>query len=85
MNQNKKFWEELIAYFPLIRQGQHRNRRIQQFFRCRAAKSLASCYLATIGGYIDRTTRSPFIKHGTHKITSPTILLLLRVFVDAGT
>jgi hypothetical protein len=24
MSQNKKFWEELIAYFPLIRHGQHR-------------------------------------------------------------
>jgi hypothetical protein len=31
---NKKFWEELIAYFPLIRHGLHRKRRIQQFFYC---------------------------------------------------
>jgi hypothetical protein len=28
---NKKFWEELIAYFPLIHQP-HRKRRVQQFF-----------------------------------------------------
>jgi hypothetical protein len=24
--KNKKFWEELIAYFPLIRHGPHRKR-----------------------------------------------------------
>jgi hypothetical protein len=24
---NKKFWEELIAYFPLIRHGPHRKRK----------------------------------------------------------
>jgi hypothetical protein len=24
---NKKFWEELIAYFPLIRHGLHRKRQ----------------------------------------------------------
>jgi hypothetical protein len=28
---NKKFWGELISYFPLIRHGLHRKRRIQQF------------------------------------------------------
>lgn len=27
-----KFWEELIAYFPLIRRGSHEKRRVQQFF-----------------------------------------------------
>jgi hypothetical protein len=38
---NKKFWEELIAYFPLIRHGSHRKWRVQQFLyscvwiRCR--------------------------------------------------
>jgi hypothetical protein len=31
---NKKFWEELVAYFPLIRHEQHRKRRVQQFFYC---------------------------------------------------
>jgi hypothetical protein len=31
---NKKFWEELTAYFPLIRHGPHRKRRLQQFFYC---------------------------------------------------
>jgi hypothetical protein len=24
INTNKKFWEDLIAYFPLIRHGPHR-------------------------------------------------------------
>jgi hypothetical protein len=31
---NKKFWEELIAYFPLIRHESHRKRRLEQFFCC---------------------------------------------------
>jgi hypothetical protein len=30
----KKFWEELIAYFVLIRHGPHRNRSVQQFYCC---------------------------------------------------
>jgi hypothetical protein len=30
----KKFWEELIAYFPLMWHGQQRNQRVQQFFYC---------------------------------------------------
>jgi hypothetical protein len=29
--KNKKFWEELIAYFPMIRYGSHSKRRLQQF------------------------------------------------------
>jgi hypothetical protein len=29
-----KFWEELITYFPLIRHGQQRKRRAQQFYYC---------------------------------------------------
>jgi hypothetical protein len=28
---NKKFWEELVAYFPLIRPEPQRKRRVQQF------------------------------------------------------
>jgi hypothetical protein len=31
---NKKFWEEIIAYFPFIRHGPHTKRRVQQFFYC---------------------------------------------------
>jgi hypothetical protein len=40
--KHEKFWEELIAYFPSIRHGPHRKRRVQQFFcfcmciRCRS-------------------------------------------------
>jgi hypothetical protein len=48
-NNYKKFWEELIAYFPLIRHGPHRKRRLQQFFVA-AGKSLPSRCLATKGG-----------------------------------
>jgi hypothetical protein len=32
---NKKLWEQLIAYCPLIRHAWLRNRRVQQFFPCR--------------------------------------------------
>jgi hypothetical protein len=27
-SDNKKFWEELIAYIPLIRRGPHRKQKI---------------------------------------------------------
>jgi hypothetical protein len=30
--RNNKFWEELIAYFSLIRHGPHRKRRVQKLF-----------------------------------------------------
>jgi hypothetical protein len=33
-NINKKFWDELIAYFPLIRHGPHRKQCAQQFLYC---------------------------------------------------
>jgi hypothetical protein len=33
LKENKKFWEELIAY-SLIRHGPHSKRRVQQFFYC---------------------------------------------------
>jgi hypothetical protein len=68
-HNDKKFREELIVYFPLLRDGQPRKRRLQQFFVA-AGMSLANCYLATIG-YTDRPTNA--------------ILLLLRVFIAAGT
>jgi hypothetical protein len=29
---NKKLWEELVTYFPMIRHGRHRKRLVQQFF-----------------------------------------------------
>jgi hypothetical protein len=31
---NKKFWKELLAYFPLIRQGMHTKLLKLQFFYC---------------------------------------------------
>jgi hypothetical protein len=46
---NKKFWEELIAQFPLIQHGSHRNGRVQQFFFSEG-KCLSSRCLATIRG-----------------------------------
>jgi hypothetical protein len=69
---NKKFWTELITYFPLIRHGPHWKRGLQFFVA--AGTSLPSCYLVTIGGYTDRPTD-----------TRPQIFPFLRVFVAAGT
>jgi hypothetical protein len=31
---NRKFWEELIVYFPSIPHGSHTKRRVQPFFYC---------------------------------------------------
>jgi hypothetical protein len=64
--KNKKFREELIAYFPLIRHGPHRKRHLQQFLVA-AGTCLSSRCLATIGGYTDRLTGSPLIRHGPHR------------------
>jgi hypothetical protein len=58
ISYNKMFWVELIANFPLTRQGPHRKRRLQQFFPV-AGTSLLSCSVATIRGYTD----SPSIGH----------------------
>jgi hypothetical protein len=49
---SKKFWEELISYFPLIRYGPHRKRHQQ--FLVAAGTYLPSPCLATIEGYTDR-------------------------------
>jgi hypothetical protein len=50
LKKDKKFWEELIAYFPLIWHGPHRKRS-----HCLAMIRglLPSRCLATIGGYTD--------------------------------
>jgi hypothetical protein len=69
---SKKFWEELIAYFPFIRHGSNRKRLLHQFF-ITTGRSLPSCYIASIRGYTD-----------THRHTRPTVLLLLHEFVAAG-
>jgi hypothetical protein len=51
INNNKKFWEELIAHVPLILHGPLRKRRLQQFFVA-AGTSLVS----NDKGYIERLT-----------------------------
>jgi hypothetical protein len=62
-NWNKNFWEEIIAYFPFIRHGPHKERRVQQFFyccvciSCRGNVFLRSRCLATIGGIHIQTHR----------------------------
>jgi hypothetical protein len=53
---NKKFWDELLAYFPLTRHGWLKKRRVQKLFycclciRCRGNVLPSRC-LATIVGY----------------------------------
>jgi hypothetical protein len=82
---NKKLWEELISYFPLKRHEPHRKWCLQQFFVA-AGTSLQSCYEARIGDINRQTHTLSFDKTRiTEKITCPTILLLLRVFVAVGT
>jgi hypothetical protein len=49
----RKFWEEIIAYFPLIPYRPHRKRRLQKFFFA-AGTSLPNCFLLTVRGYTDR-------------------------------
>jgi hypothetical protein len=63
---NKKFWEELIACFPLIRHRPHKRRHLQQFFVA-AGTCLLSRSLVTIGGYTDRPTDPPLIRHGQYR------------------
>jgi hypothetical protein len=70
---SKKILEELTFYFPLIRHGPYRKRRLQKFFIA-SGTSFRSCYLATIRGYTDRPTDTP-----------ATIPVLLTVFFAAGT
>jgi hypothetical protein len=47
---NKKFWKELAAYFPLIWYEQHRKRNLQQFVA--VGTFLPNSHLTTIGRYI---------------------------------
>jgi hypothetical protein len=55
-----KSWEELIAYFHLVRHEPHRKRRFQQLFVA-AGTSLPSCYLATIGDTETHESNNTFI------------------------
>jgi hypothetical protein len=60
-NLNKLFWEELIAYFPLIRHVPYRKRLVQQLFYCYivfvvVVTFLPSSCLTTIVGHTYRHT-----------------------------
>jgi hypothetical protein len=48
---NKKFWEELITYFPLIHDYTENDSSSNS--RGAAGTSLPSCHLAMIGGHTD--------------------------------
>jgi hypothetical protein len=64
----------MLAYFPTIRHAPHRKRRLQQFFLCRG--NVFTELLPSNDRGIHRQT---------HRHSRPTILLLFRVFVAAGT
>jgi hypothetical protein len=46
---NKKFWEELIAYFPLIRHGLHRKRN--KYVNTHRQQSDLIIYTRSCGGF----------------------------------
>jgi hypothetical protein len=58
LTKNKKLWEVLLVYFPLIRHNSQRQ-HLKQFF-VTAGTSLPSCYLAMIGGYTDKRAQQYF-------------------------
>jgi hypothetical protein len=61
-----KFWKEPIACFSLTRHWPLRKQRFQQF-SVTTRTSVLNCCLATIGGYTDRDTDFPLIRHGPHR------------------
>jgi hypothetical protein len=62
---NNRIWEELIACFPLLRQGPYRKRCLQQFFA--AGTCLPSRWLAAIEGYTGRPTDPPLLRHAPYR------------------
>jgi hypothetical protein len=56
---DQSFWEELIAYFPLIRHEPHRKRHLQHFF-VTVENILQTCYLASTEGYTDTPAQQFF-------------------------
>jgi hypothetical protein len=75
----KKFWEEVIAYYPLIH-GSHRKQ-----FLVIAGKCLPSRCLATVWGYAGRLIWT-FLWYDTDRLENMlATILLLRVFVAAVT
>jgi hypothetical protein len=60
--RNKKFWEEVIAYFPFIWHEPHRKWRLQQFF-VTAGTWLPRHGLSTIGDVMRQNWS--FRKHGS--------------------
>jgi hypothetical protein len=79
--KKKKFWEELLAYVPLIRRKLHRKWHLQQFFATTGTCLLWHC-IAMIGGYTE--TPTDFVTRAAQTTTCPTILLLLCVFDAVG-
>jgi hypothetical protein len=73
--RDNKFWEELIAHFPMIWHGPHSKRRLRQFL------DVAGNVYRTDRGY---TSTDPQILHWHYadriENASPTVLLFLRVY-----
>jgi hypothetical protein len=64
-HSNKKFREELIAYFPFKEHGPRRKLRLTQLFFA-TGMCLSSHCLATIRGYTERPIDSRLIRQGPH-------------------
>jgi hypothetical protein len=86
----KKFWKELITYFPLIRHSQHR-KRVQQFlYYCVCIllcyKYLPSRCLATIEGYTHRNTdwREGFIKYAIEMGSNAMVYIQSFIKIGSG-
>jgi prolipoprotein diacylglyceryltransferase len=62
----KKLWQQLVAYFSLIRHKMHRKRHLKQILITTIRCLLSRC-LAMTGGYTDRPTDSPLIRHRTNR------------------
>jgi hypothetical protein len=61
---NKRFWEELIAYFPFLWHEPRKKQHLQQLFTAMGT-SLPSYYLATMGEIQKQTHRLAFDKKRT--------------------
>jgi hypothetical protein len=83
--KNKKFWEELVTYFPWVQHTPHKTWCVQQFlYCCMCITAMVTCLpshcLSVMGRYTrvhTHTHRLSFdTTQTTQKMTRPKILLL---------
>jgi hypothetical protein len=80
----KKFWEEVIAYSPLIRHGPHRKRRVQLFYYCMCIRCCCNVLTEQLPsndrGHTDWW--EGFMKYAVEMGSGAMILSRVRVTVD---